>query len=645
MSGRTDGGAIHRTPKPDRQAVPEPSRPEETLDSIVENAPDLIVRFDRALRHVYVNARVERTLGLPRDSILGRTNRELGFPEALVATWEGALRTAFDTGQPQRLEFAVPEEDEDHGGRLYESRIVPEYDADGRVRSVLGFTRDVTPFREVIAAWQHDEGPYRLTLDAAQAGIFVIQDMRFRYVNPALAQLFGYTPDEMEERMGPLDLVLPEYREEVEQRVRARIDGVVGVPYEVPCLARDGGVRQVVAWGVGMRYRGRPATIGTAIDVTDQRRAERALRKQEEQLRMITSQLPCLLWTTDRGLRLEHISGAAQDDLEPWLNARAGMRLDEALGPLPGDARTGQRFLAAHQRAIDGGVESLDCELAGRVYDIRIEPRHDRGGRVSGVIGLAVDITSRKEAEDQLRTLQAELARVMRVGMLEGLASGLAHELNQPLSAIISYADVCRRRVDDAHGGELIDKVITQGRRAAAIVQRMRRLVRKAPVERAAVDINALVRESEAFVDWQAREQGIGIILELDDTIPPVLGDTVQIQQVLLNLVRNAMDALQSSDQRERWLTICTRTVPENGQVFAEVRVQDTGPGISESTRERLLDPLFTTRHDGLGFGLPISDMIVQSHGGRLVLPEAGAGPTFRFTLPLYRRGLPRGYR
>lgn len=643
MSGRTDGGGIHRTPKPDSQAEAEPLQTAEALESIVEHSPDLIVRFDRALRHVYVNARVERTLGLSRDRILGRTNRDLAFPDDLTATWEGALRVAFDTGQPQRLEFSVPEDGEGSGSRLYESRIVPEYDADGRVATVLGFTRDVTPYREILAAWQHDDGPYRLTLDAAHAGVFVIQDMRFRYVNPAFAELFGYTPDEMEGRMGPLDLVLPEYRDEIEQRVLARIQGLVGVPYEVQCRARDGRVRQVVAWGVGMRYRGRSATIGTAIDVTDQRRAERALRKQEQQLRMITSQLPCILWTTDRALRLKHISGAAQDDLRPWLNARVGMRLDEALGRISGDARTGQRFLAAHRRAVDDRVESLDCELAGRVYDIRIEPRHDRRGRVSGLIGLAVDITSRKQTEEQLRALQAELARVMRLGMLEGLASGLAHELNQPLSAIISYADVCRTRIDDAQTGELLDKVITQGHRAAQIVQRMRRLVRKAPLERAEVDINALARESAAFLEWQAREQGIEIILKLDDAIPPVLGDTVQIQQVLLNLLCNAMDALQIPEQGERRVTICTRTVREDDQILAEIGVQDNGPGISESTRERLLEPLFTTRKEGLGFGLPISDMIVQSHGGRLVLPDPGPCPAFRFTLPLCRRGSPQG--
>lgn len=639
MSGKNDGGGIHRMPTPDGQAGPEPSLPAEALDSIVENAPDLIVRFDRALRHVYVNARAERTLGLPRDQILGRTNQGLGFPEELVRTWEGALRTAFDTGQPQRLEFSMPDDTAGTGDRLYESRIVPEYGADGRVATVLGFTRDVTPYREVVAAWQHDDGSYRLTLDAAHAGVFVIQDMRFRYVNPAFAELFGYTPGEMEDRMSPLDLVLPEYRKEVEQRVLARVQGVVGVPYEVQCRARDGRVRQVVAWGVGMRYRGRSATIGTAIDVTNQRRAEKALRKQEEQLRLITSQLPCILWTTDRALRLKHISGAAQDDLRPWLSARVGMRLDEALDRIPGDARTGQRFLVAHRRAMAGGVESLDCELAGRVYDIRIEPRHDGDGRVSGLIALAVDITVRKETEGQVRSLQAELARVMRLGMLEGLASGLAHELNQPLSAVISYADVCRTRIDDEHAGELLDKVITQGHRAAQIVQRMRRLARKAPVERAEVDLNALVRESAAFLEWQAREQGIGLTLELDDEISPVLGDTIQIQQVLLNLVRNAMDALQIPEQRERGVIIGTGTVSEGGQRFAEVRVQDNGLGVSERTLERLLEPLFTTRDEGLGFGLPISDMIIQSHGGRLVLPEAGPRPTFRFTLPLRMHG------
>ncbi len=608
------------------------------LDSIVEHSPDLIARFDRALRHVYVNARIERTLGLPRSRILGLTNRELGFSEAMTRKWDGALRTAFETGQPQRLEFSMPRDADGVSERLYESRIVPEQDASGEVTSVLGFTRDVTPYREVIAAWQHDDGSHRLTLDAADAGIFVVQDLRFRYVNPALAALFGYTPAEMEDRMGPLDFVLPEYREEVQARMLARVEGVVGFPYEVRCHARDGSFRDVIAWGVGMRYRGRSATVGTVIDVTDQRRAEKAIRKQEEQLRLITAQLPCILWTTDRALRLKHISGAAQDDLRPLLNARVGVRLDEALDGSPGDAAEGQRFLAAHQRAMEGGVESLDCELAGRIYDIRIEPRRHRDGRVAGLIGLAVDITTRKETEEKVRALQGELARVTRLGMLEGLASGLAHELNQPLSAIVSYADVCRTRVAEGPAGEVLEKLVAEAHRAAQIVQRMRRLARKAPVERAEVNVNALVRDSVAFVERQARDQGIEMVLALDEDLPPVLGDAIQIQQVVLNLVRNAMEALQGPEQRERRVTLGSCTVHDGTEVFAQVQVQDNGPGISEATRERLLEPMFTTRDEGLGFGLPISDMIVQAHGGRLELPQPGPAPMFRFTLPLSAR-------
>ncbi len=241
-----------------------------------------------------------------------------------------------------------------------------------------------------------------------------------------------------------------------------------------------------------------------------------------------------------------------------------------------------------------------------------------------------------KLAEEQAH--QAELFRISRLNIIGEMASGLAHELNQPLCAILSCADLCLR----ATAGEIKDidrlkgdlQVIeTQAERAGNIIQRIRALVKKQDTQRSDVDINGLIRETLSFIDTDIRRNEIKLSLELSEQMPKVTADTIQIEQVLLNLLRNAIEALAGTDIEKRSLIIQTTRDSEN---VVKVVMRDSGDGLTAEVEKQLFNPFFTTKPDGLGVGLSISYSIIEAHHGELwAKSNPDHGSTFGFTLPV----------
>jgi two-component system sensor kinase FixL len=220
------------------------------------------------------------------------------------------------------------------------------------------------------------------------------------------------------------------------------------------------------------------------------------------------------------------------------------------------------------------------------------------------------------------------------------MASALAHELNQPLTAIMNYVQACRRLLGAGDGvalerlQETMDKAIMQAGRAGQIIHRMRQFVQKGETARQVESINKLIEEASALALVGAKESGILVRLELSPDLPPVLADRIQIQQVVLNLIRNAIEAMASADRRE--LTVRTYEASDR---MAEVAVADTGPGLDEAVTKQLFQPFVTTKPMGMGLGLSISRSIIDAHGGRLwAMPADAGGVTFHFILPVTER-------
>jgi PAS domain S-box-containing protein len=255
-------------------------------------------------------------------------------------------------------------------------------------------------------------------------------------------------------------------------------------------------------------------------------------------------------------------------------------------------------------------------------------------------VGAVTDITARKQAEEKLHEAQAELAHVARVTALGELAASIAHEVNQPLAAVVAHAAACRRWLDrdppnleEARG--TVQSIIKDGNRAGEVIQHVRALVNKTVGQKTPLDINEVVNDVITLLHYELASHRISLRMELAPALCPVLGDRIQLQQVILNLVINGIEAMQPVTDRRRELAIRTRQ-DDAGKILVEIR--DCGIGLAGGNASRLFEAFFTTKSDGMGMGLSICRSIVESHGGRLsAFRNGGPGATFQFSLPMHR--------
>jgi C4-dicarboxylate-specific signal transduction histidine kinase len=232
-----------------------------------------------------------------------------------------------------------------------------------------------------------------------------------------------------------------------------------------------------------------------------------------------------------------------------------------------------------------------------------------------------------------------ELARVTRITTLGELTASIAHELNQPLGAVVNAAAACRRWLDGAtpnldEARSAVEWITKETNRAGDVIRRVRALVNKSDIEKAPLEINDVVEDVITLVQHELFSHQVSLRMELAPVLPPILGDRVQLQQVIINLVMNGIEAMQSVTDRARELVIRSRQ-DEKQLVLASVT--DCGVGISAEVADRLFDPFFTTKSSGMGMGLAICRSIIESHGGRLwTTANAPHGATFQFTLPVH---------
>lgn len=263
--------------------------------------------------------------------------------------------------------------------------------------------------------------------------------------------------------------------------------------------------------------------------------------------------------------------------------------------------------------------------------------RDPRGNPVA-ILETNNDITERKRAEAAMHKAQAELAHATRVATLGELAASIIHEVNQPLAAIVTNGDACvrllgRQPPDLEEVRSAVEAMIRDGHRAGEVTRRLRALARKADLQKTSLHINEVVREVLRLVEREIRSHRVVVRTELAGGLSPVLGDRVQLQQVIINLIMNAIESMDAVDDRTRELAI--RTEPNAGD-HVVVAVRDSGIGYGPNEAERLFDAFFTTKRDGMGMGLAVCRSIIEVHGGRLwASRNAGPGATFQFRLPL----------
>ncbi|MGD0421153.1 MAG: PAS domain S-box protein [Xanthobacteraceae bacterium] len=296
-----------------------------------------------------------------------------------------------------------------------------------------------------------------------------------------------------------------------------------------------------------------------------------------------------------------------------------------------------QRYKDTGERRIIGiGRVVVGERKDGSTFPLELNVGEMKTGQQRFFTGFIRDLTERQVTEARLQELQSELVHVSRLTAMGEMASALAHELNQPLSAIANYMKGSRRLLEDSadeHAPvvrEAMDKAAEQALRAGQVIRRLRDFVARGESERRVEDVRKLVEEASALALVGAKDKGVRVRFEFDPQIDFVLADKVQIQQVLLNLMRNAIEAMEDSERRE--LIVSTAMAPDD---LIEILVADTGAGIAPEISAQLFQPFITTKQQGMGVGLSISRTIVEAHGGSIApRPNPGGGTVFCFTLP-----------
>ncbi len=413
-----------------------------------------------------------------------------------------------------------------------------------------------------------------------------------------------------------------------------------------------------VAWLTGAERRTKASLQKAHDDLTariqDLARAEEAMRRSESYLAESQRLTQTGSWALNVGTRemihtsaeLLRLFGFVCQRVNPVAARIFGTPAERAVGKHltelvePGGFE--QRLQPALDRCFAGEETSYAAwittkGLGHRYLAVTYSPLRPTSDRVEAALAVARDLTEHMKAWEALREAQAELARVSRVTMLGEITASIAHEVNQPLAAVVTNGNACRRwlaadppNLDEAR--QAAQRMVKDGERAGQILARIRALVRRGATERNALDMNDVIQEALGFTRTELDRQRVAIRIDLDANLPAVLGDRVQLQQVLVNLILNARDAMAEVGAGSAELTVGSRREPSGGVL---VEVKDRGRGIERSQAERIFEAFFSTKPAGLGMGLSVSRSIVEMHGGKIwAAPNDGPGATMRFTLP-----------
>jgi two-component system sensor kinase FixL len=462
------------------------------------------------------------------------------------------------------------------------------------------------------------------------------------YWSETTRKLFGVAADQPVTMATFLSLLGPEDRARAEAAVdRARTDGTnFDMSFQVPGVAAGDGLWIRVLAGIVPDDSGQPQRLrGIALDVNQEKHLEQALRIREQHFRSILDTVPDAMVVIDGNGIIQFFSTAAERMFGYSEQEAVGRNVSELM-PEPDRSRHDgylARYHATHEPRIIGiGRIVTGSRRDGTTFPMHLSIGEMQSGGKPYFTGFAHDLTEHQQTQARLRELQSELVHVSRLTAMGEMASALAHELNQPLAAISNYMRGSRKLLagsTDPNTPKIesaLDRAAEQAIRAGQIIRRLRDFVARGESEKRVESLSKLIEEAGALGLAGSREQNVQLRFSLDPGADLVLADRVQIQQVLVNLFRNALDAMTRSERRE--LAVTNRRI---GDDLIEIAVSDTGTGFQNDVMPNLFKTFFTTKDTGMGVGLSISRSIVEAHGGRMWAENNDAGgATFRLTLP-----------
>ena len=585
-----------------------------------------------------MNPAFQRTLGYTEDEIRNLTVFEFTHEEDRAETRR--FFSAIITGRQTSYRFEKRYRRKD-GATIWadvSASMVPATDTTPAFLAVMAV--DITDRKQAEAALRASEERWRAMFETAPVGIATLDFGHRSYLtaNESFQRMTGYSENELRQ-LTTLDIT----HEDDRAATQGRIDSaIVGVLQRKRYRRKDG----EVIWAdvtpfVVPATDGTPAFLGAVIvDVTDRRRAEDALRRSEAYLNEVFDTFPDGVSIIGRDYRYQRVNHTYE--------VRTGLGSEQIVGMHLADRVGLKAFNEIVKTELDRCLAGEHVSYAywltptnsGRRYlEVTYAPIFISGpNQASAALAITRDLTEYMLASEALRQAQADLARLNRIMLLGEMTSSIAHEVNQPIAAVITNANAGLRwlgarppNLEEAR--QTLARIVRDGNRAGEVIDRVRALTRKVPPRRDRLDLGEVIREVTPLTQAELQRNEVRWQTRIADGLPLVPGDQVQLQQVIINLVVNAVEAMSEVVDRPRELTIVAGKGDSN-ELFVEV--QDTGPGLDQANLDRLFHSFYTTKPEGMGMGLAISRSIVEAHGGRLsAAPNEPHGAVFRFTLPV----------
>ncbi|MBN1669915.1 MAG: PAS domain S-box protein [Kiritimatiellae bacterium] len=657
VNGRDHLLAVVRDITERRWAQEELDQSRQFLQSVFDGIQDGICVLDSEFTIVRTNVRMEEMYAA-RMPLVGKKcyeacqSREQPCPDC-------PAEKVFDSGKAHSaVEPFRPAGDKPAG--WIDLSAFPLKDADGNVIGVIEHIRDITQRRRVEEALRESEEKFRNLAEQSPNMIFINQGGRVVYANRQSERTLGYTREEFyAPTFDHMSIIAPKDHAMIRANFARHLRSEDVEPYEYALLAKDGREIESIITTKLISFAGQTAILGIVTDITPRKAMEQALRESEGKFRYLVENMRDVIYAVDLHGVITYASPAAELLLDSASSEIVGRHFIDFFHP-----EDASQLKANFARILAGERVTNEYRVRTRAGETRwiltsSQPKYE-GARLTGVQGILTDITQRKEAEAEAEFQRQQLVQADKMVALGTLVSGVAHEVNNPAHFIMLNAPVLSKiyrqttPIIDEHVAEhgdfrvgarswsemretiprLLDGILNGARRIKGIVDDLKGFARREPAQTSPdVDLNAVVRAALGLLQSSIKRSTRVFRVEYGRSLPPLTANARQLEQVVINLVQNACEALTNKEQAIRVATRYDRKAR-----LVKVSVRDEGRGIPDAALNRVLDPFFTTKQDcgGTGLGLSVSARIVQRHGGKLEFKsKEGEGTTAVLSLPL----------
>jgi PAS domain S-box-containing protein len=614
---------------------------EEKFRALVENSVDIYLVLDNEGKLDFASPSIQKVLGYNPEDLIGGTSFDFAHPDDLDRILDSFANLIENPGQPITIEFRARDTDGDwHTVEATGCNLLDNPAVNG---VVVNF-HDITERKEADEALRESEEKFRSLADHSPNMICITKGETIVYANNECEEIVGYTKEELcSPSFEFMRLVSPESRDTVTASSRWHMKGKDVPPYEVVILNREGDKTDAIISTKIIRYEGETAVLAVVTDITERKRWEEEIKKSEERYRFLAENVTDVIFTTDMNLNFTYITPSVGRLLGYTVDELLDLRLEDFVAPSSPQAAVEvfKERISEEIEDKDTGTLQLELELMrkdrSRIW-IQSETTvlRDETGKPTGLLGVAHDVTQLREtiknlerANQELQNAQAQLIQSEKLASIGTLASGVAHEINNPLAAVTGYAEIIMDQGDSDFTKKCATKIVDAAGRASDVVRWLSRHARQAK-DAQIVDIrlNDVLSDSLEAMRLTRSSPDIEVEKEFTD-VPLIRGNQNELQQIFVNLLNNSADAMPNGGR-------ITASTKDSGDVV-EVAISDTGEGIPEEHLKKVFDPFFTTKEvgEGTGLGLYVVSMIVNKHHGTIdVSSEPGKGSTFTLRFP-----------